>query len=113
MTKKWKRALDGAIFSSDCDSSPTNAYPTPFRVFKDGYVQIATVWRRTSDVASNYAITYSRRRDFIPWEDQNGQPIQPPMDPGNRDMIDATGKGKGLVNAARLGITTGRKPIVA
>ncbi len=111
--QKWKRALDGAIFSSDWDSSPTNAYPTPFRVFQDGYIHIAAVWRRTSDVASNYAITYSRTRDFIHWEDHNGQPIQPPMDPGNSDMIDATGEGKGLVNAARVGITTGRKPIVA
>ncbi|WP_107341989.1 BNR repeat-containing protein [Agrobacterium pusense] len=111
--QKWKRTLDGPIFSSVWDSSPTSAYPTPFRVYQDGFIHIAAVWRRTSDVASNYAITYARTRDFIHWEDHNGQPITPPMNPGNSDMIDAPGEGKGLVNAARVGITTGGKPIVA
>lgn len=111
--EKWKRAINGPIFSSFWDGSPTNAYPTPFRVFQDGYVHIAAVWRRTPDVASNYAITYARTRDFIHWEDHNGQSITPPMNPGNSDMIDATGEGNGLVNLARVGVTANGKPVIA
>ncbi|WP_412063960.1 BNR repeat-containing protein [Rhizobium sp. SYY.PMSO] len=111
--QKWKRTLNGPIFSSTWDGSPTNAYPSPFRIFTDGYAHIAAIWRRTSDVASNYAITYARTRDFIHWEDHNGKPITPPMDPGNSDMIEATGEGKGLVNAARVGITNSGTPVVA
>lgn len=111
--EKWRRAINGPIFSSFWDDSPTNAYPTPFRVFQDGYIHIAAVWRRTSDVASNYAITYARTRDFIHWEDHNGQPITPPMDPGNSDIIDTPGEGKGLVNLARVGVTTNGKPVIA
>ncbi len=110
---KWQRALGTPIFSSTWDGSPTNAYPTVFRVFQDGYVHIAVIWRRTPDVASNYSITYARSRDFVHWEDHEGRPIRPPMDPGNSDVIEATGEGQGLVNLARVSVTTGGKPIVA
>ncbi|WIE33974.1 BNR repeat-containing protein [Agrobacterium tumefaciens] len=111
--EKWKRAINTPIFSSFWAGSTTNAYPTPFRIYQDGFIHIAAVWRRTPDVASNYAITYARTRDFIHWEDHNGQPITPPMNPGNSDVIDAPGEGKGLVNLARVGVTANGKPVIA
>ncbi len=111
--QKWKRALNVPIFSSTWQGSPTNAYPNAFRFYSDGYAHIASVWRRTPDVASNYAITYARSRDFVHWEDHNGKPITTPMDPGNSDLIEATGEGKGLVNLARVGLTAAGKPIIA
>lgn len=109
----WKRVLEKPIFSSTWNGRTTNAYPTPFRFFQDGYIHVAAVWRRTPDVASNYAITYARTRDFVHWEDHNGRTIILPMDPGNSDLIEATGEGKGLVNGARVGVTDAGKPIVA
>jgi len=109
----WKRALEGPVFSSTWEGSPTNAYPTVFRVFQDGYVHIAIIWRRTPDVASNYAITYARTHDFVHWEDHEGRPITPPLDPGNSDVIEVTGEGQGLVNLARVSISTAGKPLIA
>ncbi|WP_157951604.1 BNR repeat-containing protein [Agrobacterium pusense] len=109
----WKRASEKPIFSSTFDGRPTNAYPTPFRVSQDGYVHVAAVWRRTPDVASNYAITYARTRDFVHWEDHNGQTIMLPMNPGNSDTIESTGENRGLVNGARVGVALNGKPVVA
>lgn len=110
---KWKRVTDHPIFSATWQGGPTNAYPSVIRVFQDGYVHIAVVWRRTPDVATNYAITYARTRDFLHWEDHNGRPFALPMDPGKSDMIEYTGQAQGLVNSARVGVTTAGKPIIA
>ncbi len=109
----WRRALDNPIFTSTWNGSPTNAYPSTFRMSPGGYVHLAIVWRRAPDVASNYAITYARTRDFVHWEDHAGRPLTPPLDPDNSDMIEATGEDQGLVNSARVSVTAGGKPVVA
>ncbi len=109
----WKRALNKPVFSSVWDGKPTNAYPSPFRFFSDGYVHVAIVWRRTPDIASNYAITYARTRDFSHWEDHNGRSITPPLHPGNSDMVEMPGEGKGLINLPKVGVTESGRPIIA
>lgn len=109
----WKRTLDVPIFSSTWNGLPTNAYPTPFKVFQDGYVHLAIVWRRSPDVASNYAITYARTRDFVHWEDHLGHQIEPPITPGNSDVVDTVGEGNGLLNSARVGLTENGSPVIA
>lgn len=111
--RSWKRTLDVPIFSSTWNGLPTNAYPTPFKVFKDGYVHLAIVWRRSPDVASNYAITYVRTRDFVHWEDHRGHQIKPPVTPGNSDVVDTVGEGNGLLNSARVDLTKNGSPVIA
>ncbi len=109
----WQRTLETPIFASTWNGSPTNAYPSAFRMSADGYVHLAAVWRLAPDVASNYAITYARTRDFVHWTGHDGRPITPPLDPANSDMIEATGEDQGLVNSARVSVTTDGKPVVA
>lgn len=108
----WRRALDAPIFASTWEGLPTSAYPSVFRMSKDGYVHLAVVWRRSPDLATNYAITYARTRDFVSWTDQNGKPITTPIDPGSSTMIEATGENQGLLNSARVSVTPAGKPIV-
>ncbi|USJ26860.1 BNR repeat-containing protein [Ensifer adhaerens] len=108
----WRRALNAPIFASTWEGSPTSAYPSVFRVSKDGYVHLAVVWRRSPDLATNYAITYARTRDFVSWTDQNGKPITTPIDPGSSTMIEATGENQGLLNSARVSVTPAGVPIV-
>ncbi|NSY51299.1 BNR-4 repeat-containing protein [Agrobacterium tumefaciens] len=108
----WKRVPKEPIFSSSFEGRPTNAYPSSFRFLND-YVHIAAVWRRTSDVSSNYAITYARTRDFLHWEDHNGQEVKLPMSPETSDMVELTGEREGLVNGARVAVTASGKPVVA
>ncbi|UAX95104.1 BNR repeat-containing protein [Ensifer adhaerens] len=110
--QSWQRVLNTPIFASTGSGSPTNAYPSAFRVSRDGYFHLAVVWRRAPDLATNYAITYARTRDFVHWTDHNGKPIAPPLDPGNSDMIEATGENEGLLNSARVNVTVAGKPIV-
>ncbi|WP_424938686.1 BNR-4 repeat-containing protein [Agrobacterium pusense] len=71
------------------------------------------VWRRSHDVASNYALTYARTRDFPRWENSKGQTIIPSLSPGNGDIIDLTGEGAVLLNLTRVGVSPSGKPIVA
>ncbi|KQU79326.1 hypothetical protein ASD00_36345 [Ensifer sp. Root31] len=110
--QNWQRALNTPIFASTWSGSPTNAYPSAFRIAGDGYVHLAVVWRRSPDLATNYAVTYARTRDFVQWTDHNGRPVTPPLDPGNSDMIEATGENQGLLNSARVIVTPAGKPIV-
>ncbi len=108
----WQRAMTSALFASRWQNLPTSAYPSSFKMSADGYVHLAIVWRRTPDVSTNYAITYAKSRDLIHWSDHSGRAIKLPIDPGNSDLIDAPGVGKGLINNARVELTPSGSPLI-
>ena len=94
---QWKRV--GQLFAGRDDDGPVSAYPTQFVADDDGRFHVAVVWRRTPDVATNFALTYASTRDFQHW-DVGGRTVSGPLSPKTMEMIDAPGVGQGLVNNA-------------
>jgi hypothetical protein len=109
----WHRLSDSAIFAASWEGRPTSAYPSAFRFLSDGFVHLAIVWRRTPDVATNYAITYTKTRDFVHWTTHQGRPVALPMTPGTSDPIEFPGEGQGLLNSARATLTPDGQPLLA
>ncbi|WP_037519123.1 BNR repeat-containing protein [Sphingobium yanoikuyae] len=99
------------LFVDQDGGRPTSAYPTAFTIDADGLFHVAIVWRRTADVASNYAVTYAKTRDFQTWL-VNGHSIKGPLTPDNMEIIDTPGEGAGLVNNAALEISSTGQPLI-
>ncbi|WP_370176650.1 BNR repeat-containing protein [Sphingobium abikonense] len=106
---KWQRI--GALFADRDAEGPVNAYPTAFVKDGSGRFHVAVVWRRTPDVATNFALTYASTRDFRRW-DVWGRRVNGPLSPETMEMVDAPGVQHGLVNNALLQISRSGKPVL-
>ncbi len=106
---QWRRV--GQLFAGRDDDGPVSAYPTKFVADDDGRFHVAVVWRRTPDVATNFALTYASTRDFQHW-DVGGRTVNGPLSPKTMEMIDAPGVGQGLVNNAQLTLSPSGRPVV-
>ncbi|WP_207553723.1 BNR-4 repeat-containing protein, partial [Pseudoroseomonas deserti] len=62
---QWQRGAE--IFAGRDREGRLSAYPG-FAMAPDGMLHVAIMWRRTGDVASNFAVSYARSRDFRRWE---------------------------------------------
>ncbi|MGY4161502.1 hypothetical protein ACVINW_007344 [Bradyrhizobium sp. USDA 4461] len=109
----WKRLSETPLFSDRAKGGSVSAYPTAFVRGPDGEVNVAIVWRKTPDVASNFRITFAKSRDFVSWTKANGDPILGSVNPRNSDLVDDPGEGRGLVNNAELNVTTDGTPLIA
>lgn len=107
---RWQRI--GPIFADRDHSGPVSAYPSTFRTGADGYVHVAVVWRRTPDVASNFAVSYARTQDFQTWFTSTGRTIAAPLSPDTMDMVENVGEGAGLVNRFDLALAADGTPVI-
>jgi hypothetical protein len=107
---QWSRL--GAIFSGSSKIGHVSAYPTRFVKSPDGFAHVATVWRRTPDVATNYVITYAKTRDFRAWISHTGQNLTSPLDPDDSDVVISTGESAGLTNNPQIAISPDGRPVI-
>lgn len=106
---RWERLT--ALFASQDEKGPVSAYPSDFVEDAQGRFHVAIVWRRTSDVASNFAVTYASTRDFQSWR-VGDRAVNSPLSPNGMEMIDQPGEQHGLVNNVRLAMSRAGQPIV-
>lgn len=79
----WTRI--GAQFAAlDQENKHVSAYPTEIITDSHGVSHVAIVWRRTPDVASNYAVSYAQTKDFHEWESFSGVKAAVPFRPDPR-----------------------------
>ncbi len=105
----WTRV--GSLFADHDDAGPISAYPTEFVRGPDGRFHVAVVWRRTPDVATNFALSYASTADFRSWQ-AGGRSITGPLSPETMATVDAPGENAGLVNNAALGLDGAGRPII-
>ncbi|WP_159999686.1 BNR repeat-containing protein [Roseomonas sp. 18066] len=106
---QWQRGAE--IFAGRDREGRLSAYPD-FAMAPDGTLHAAIVWRRTGDVATNFAVSYARSRDFRRWEGATVAPQEAPVGPDDIDRLDTPGPNKGLVNNPRLVLTPEGTPVV-
>jgi hypothetical protein len=106
---RWERL--GPLFSSRDAKGPVSAYPSAFVKDRSGRFHVAIVWRRTPDVATNFALTYASTRDFQQW-DVGGKTVTGPLAPAMMEVVDAPGEQQGLVNNAQLALSPSGKPVI-
>lgn len=103
----------GALFANRDEKGPVSAYPSEFVQDSTGRFHVAVVWRRTSDVATNFAVTYASTADFRSWwVGSGGKSATGPLAPATMQRVDATGEGKGLVNNAKIAIAPSGQPLI-
>lgn len=107
---QWRRL--GAIFSGSSKIGHVSAYPTRFVKSSDGFAHVATVWRRTPNVATNYVITYAKTRDFKTWISHTGRTLASPLNPDDSDVVISTGETAGLTNNPQIAISPDGRPVV-
>jgi hypothetical protein len=107
---EWRRL--GALFVAVDGLHSTSAYASNFVRGPDGETHVAIVWRRTTDVASNYLVTYAKTKDFRLWSGRIGSPVEGPIGPSTSDLIDMPGQHAGLVNAAHLVLDPDGEPVI-
>ncbi len=107
---RWQRI--GSIFADRDRKGPVSAYPSSFRTGADGYVHVAVVWRRTPDVASNFAVSYARTKNFQTWFTANGRSIAAPLSPDTMDLVENVGEDAGLVNRLDLALLADGTPVI-
>jgi hypothetical protein len=110
--ERWKRMGDRPLFADRYKNETVNAYFDPFMRDRAGMYHVAVVWRGTSDVSTNFMISYAKSQDFITWFDRNGRTIERPLSPNNMETIEETGKGAGLLNPAQVFIDPEDRPVV-
>lgn len=96
---RWHRLAQ--IFSDRDANGPVSAYPTAFVRDRSGATHVAVVWRKNSDISSNFLLSYASTRDFTTWT-ANGKKFKSPLSPENMEIVDNSGSESGLVNNASL-----------
>lgn len=107
---RWQRI--GPLFVDHDDHGHVSAYPSSFAVGPDGTYHVAVVWRRTPDVATNFAVTYASTRDFVTWRGAGGRSIKGPLGPDQMAMVEQTGPNAGLVNSASVIVAPDGAPVI-
>ena len=98
--KAWNRV--STLFSDHSSSGFVSAYPTTIEQDAQGVSHVAMVWRRTSGVETNFAVTYAKTTDFRHWSKADGSSIDGIPGADNSDLIEAPGEKSGLLNNAQL-----------
>lgn len=107
----WTRI--GPIFGAqDANGGPVSAYPSPIVTDANGLSHVAIVWRRTSDVATNFEVGYAQTRDFVHWAGADGTEVPGPVGPYAAFAVTVPGPGRGLLNNARLLLAPDGKPVI-
>lgn len=106
----WQRI--GALFVDHDRQGHVSAYPSSFAIGPDGTYHVAVVWRRTPDVATNFAVTYASTRDFINWRGAGGRSIKGPLGPDQMAVVEQTGPNAGLVNSASVIVAPDGVPVI-
>jgi hypothetical protein len=105
--------LRGTSFSPiDKIGSSISAYPSPIVADQHGISHVAIVWRKTPDVSTNFAVSYARTTDFQHWSGMRGPALKGPVRPDQMDIIDQPGENSGLLNSARLLLSTDGTPVL-
>lgn len=99
------------LFADVDGDRATSAYPSDFLQDANGRYHVAVVWRRTSDVSSNYKVTYASTLDFRTWR-ANGKSITGPLAPDDMESVDSPGEGAGLVNNVALHVSSAGQPAI-
>ncbi len=108
---RWRR-LGSAFSDVDRTGSHLSAYPSPFMADRNGVNHVAIVWRRTPDVATNFAVGYARTADFQLWSGTKGPVLMGPVRPDQIDIVDQPGEKSGLLNSAKLLMSADGKPVI-
>jgi hypothetical protein len=108
----WYALSSSPLFDETWNKQTTSAYPSNFQFSSDGTAHLAIVWRHTLDVATNYAISYVRTKDFAHWTNSLGETVSMPINPGNADLVEMTGEHQGLVNSARTAVAPGGQALI-
>ncbi len=108
---RWQR-LGSAFSDVDQAGLHLSAYPSPFTADRNGVNHVAIVWRRTPDVATNFAVGYARTADFQFWSGAKGPVLMGPVRPDQIDIVDQPGEKSGLLNSAKLLMSTDGKPVI-
>ena len=107
---RWTRAA--AVFAGASQAGPVSAYPSPLVRDPQGREAVAVVWRRTSDVRSNFAVSYGRTEDFRSWTGSDGRTRPAPLGVDDADIVEVPGENSGLLNNARLVANRAGTPVV-
>ncbi|MEY9278833.1 BNR-4 repeat-containing protein [Bradyrhizobium yuanmingense] len=110
--RNWSRLSEAPLFSDRMEDGSVSAYPTPFVAGPNGEINVAIVWRKTPDVASNFRVCFVKSGDLALWKRANGDPLFGTINPTNCDVVDDVGEGQGLVNNAQLNVTTEGTPLI-
>ena len=102
---RWERLGDGPLFTDRFHGRSVFAYPSRFVRDERGVIHVAAVWRGSTDVATNFAVTYAKSRDLITWFDHSGRRIARPLSPDNMAMVELTGEKVGLLNSVQVFLT--------
>lgn len=109
--KHWERL--GASFSAnDRARSHISAYPSPIITGQHGVNHVAIIWRKSPDVATNFAVGYARTTDFQHWSGALGASLKGPVRPDQIDIVDQPGENAGLLNNARMLLSADGNPVL-
>ncbi|NND34482.1 MAG: hypothetical protein HKN76_17990 [Saprospiraceae bacterium] len=108
--RKWSRALNQGLFDGE---EETNAYPTGPVQGPDGFFHYMWVWRLNPIANTNHNLSYVRTRDFVHFENIEGEAISIPIKYRERKVIaDPVGPWNGLMNSSkRLAFDTKNRPV--
>lgn len=107
----WNR-LGSSFAAVDRAGAHISAYPSPFVADQHGTSHVAIVWRRTPDVATNFAVGYAKTADFKRWSGAKSAGLKGPVRPDQIDMVEQPGEKSGLLNNARLLLSADGRPVL-
>ncbi|WP_272799778.1 BNR repeat-containing protein [Sphingobium sp. AntQ-1] len=110
---KWSRVNASAFLADHDQEGPLSAYPTDFVRGDDGTFHLAIVWRRKSDPATNFLVSYASTRDFKNWYGAGGRRIGHILDPKTAETVDHVGANGGLVTKVGLSLDQAGTPKIA
>ncbi|MCB0685600.1 MAG: BNR repeat-containing protein [Saprospiraceae bacterium] len=98
--KQWKRVLDEGLFDGEGE---TNAYPNNPVAGPDGFFHYMWVWRLNPIANTNHNLSYVRTRDFLHFENIEGEQVDIPIRYRDRSVIaDPVGPWNGLMNSCKI-----------
>ena len=106
----WTHA--GKLFSNMGRDGRVSAYPSSLVRGPDGTYHVAIVWRRTSDVRTNFEVSYAKTRDFTGWAGAFTPFVAGSLRNELAERIEAPGEDSGLLNSAQVALSEAGKPIV-
>ncbi|MCV3769074.1 BNR repeat-containing protein [Rhizobium sp. TRM95796] len=112
--RNWEKVSTGPLFSRvDRGGRSVSAYLSNVELSSDGYYHVAIVWRRNSDVASNFLLSYAKTRNFSDWYKSDGSVIATPITPDDSETVANVGQGKGLINNQKIAFDAAKGPVIA
>lgn len=110
---KWAKTSEAPYLGKDSKLGSVSAYPSNIVKDTKNFYHMSIVWRKTSDVSSNYLLSYIKTGDFITFQDSKSRNISLPISPASAEMIAEPGIAHGLVNNSKISISHNGAPVVA